>query len=534
MTGGGFSVSAPAAGAEFEAKITPIVIISCIMAATGGLMFGYDVGVSGGVTSMNDFLEKFFPKVYRKKNQSGVESNYCKYDNQGLQLFTSSLYLAGLTATFFASYTTRRFGRRITMLIAGIFFIAGVIFNGAAQNLDMLIVGRILLGCGVGFANQAVPLFLSEIAPTRIRGGLNILFQLNVTIGILFANLINYGTSKIHPWGWRLSLGLAGIPAFLLTLGALVVVDTPNSLIERGRLDEGKAVLRRIRGTDNVQSEYDEILGASEAARQVKHPFRNLLKRRNRPQLVIAVAMQIFQQFTGINAIMFYAPVLFNTLGFKSDASLYSAVITGAVNVLSTVVSIYSVDRLGRRALLLEAGVQMFVSQVVIAAVLGVKLTGDQSDGLGKGWAVLVVLMVCVFVSAFAWSWGPLGWLIPSETFPLETRSAGQSVTVCTNLLFTFVIAQAFLSMLCKMKYGIFAFFSGWVLIMSVFVFFFLPETKNVPIEEMTERVWKQHWFWKRYVVDEDDDDHDDFLDGKAAAAANGRGGKVVLAAVEP
>ncbi|XP_020595659.1 LOW QUALITY PROTEIN: sugar transport protein 13-like [Phalaenopsis equestris] len=422
---------------------------------------------------MNDFLRKFFPKVYRKKNEKGLESNYCKYDNQGLQLFTSSLYLAGLTATFFASYTTRRLGRRLTMLIAGFFFIGGVIFNGAAQDLGMLIVGRLLLGCGVGFANQAVPLFLSEIAPTRIRGGLNILFQLNITIGILFANLINYGTSKIHPWGWRLSLALAGIPALLLTVGALLVVDTPNSLIERGRVDEGRAVLRRIRGTDNVNAEFDEIVQASHAARQVKHPFRNLCQRRNRPQLVIAIAMQIFQQFTGINAIMFYSPVLFNTLGFESDASLYSAVITGAVNVVSTLVSIYSVDRVGRRALLLEAGVQMFFSQVVISVV-----------------------------SAFAWSWGPLGWLIPSETFPLETRSAGQSVTVCTNLLFTFVIAQAFLSMLCHMKYGIFAFFSAWVVIMSVFVLFFLPETKNVPIEEMTERVWKRHWFWKRFVED--------------------------------
>lgn len=144
---------------------------------------------------MDDFLEKFFPAVYRRKHET-TESNYCKYDNQGLQLFTSSLYLAGLTATFFASYTTRKFGRRPTMLIAGFFFIVGVIFNGAAQDLPMLIVGRILLGCGVGFANQAVPLFLSEIAPTRIRGGLNILFQLNITIGILFANLVNYGTAK--------------------------------------------------------------------------------------------------------------------------------------------------------------------------------------------------------------------------------------------------------------------------------------------------------------------------------------------------
>lgn len=302
-----------------------------------------------------------------------------------------------------------------------------------------------------------------------------------------------------------MSLGLAGIPAVLLTVGALLVVDTPNSLIERGKLDEGKAVLRKIRGTDKIEPEFLELVEASRIAKEVKHPFRNLLMRRNRPQLVIAVALQIFQQCTGINAIMFYAPVLFSTLGFKDNASLYSAVITGAVNVLSTVVAIYVVDKLGRRILLLEAGVQMFLAQIIIAIVLGIKVT-DHSDNLGTAYAVIVVVMICTFVSAFAWSWGPLGWLIPSETFPLETRSAGQSVTVCVNLVFTFVIAQAFLSMLCHFKYGIFLFFSGWVLIMSIFVVFLVPETKNVPIEEMTDKVWKQHWFWKRYMEDDSDD----------------------------
>ena len=211
--------------------------------------------------------------------------------------------------------------------------------------------------------------------------------------------------------------------------------------------------------------------------------------------------MQVFQQFTGINAIMFYAPVLFDTVGFGNDAALYSAVITGAVNVLSTVVSIYSVDRVGRRVLLLQAGVQMFISQVVIAVLLGIKVK-DHSEDLSRGYAIFVVILICTFVSAFAWSWGPLGWLIPSETFPLETRSAGQSVTVCVNLLFTFVIAQAFLSMLCHFKFGIFFFFSGWVLVMSLFVLLLVPETKNVPIEEMTERVWKQHWLWKRFMDD--------------------------------
>lgn len=289
----------------------------------------------------------------------------------------------------------------------------------------------------------------------------------------------------------------------MLTVGALVVDDTPNSLIERGFEEQGKVVLRKIRGVENVEPEFEDILKASKVAKEVKSPFKDILKRHNRPPLIIAICMQVFQQFTGINAIMFYAPVLFNTLGFHSDASLYSSVITGAVNVLSTLVSVIWVDKVGRRVLLLEACVQMFVSQVVIGIILGMKVQ-DHSDSLGKGYGMFVVVMVCTFVASFAWSWGPLGWLIPSETFPLETRSAGQSITVFTNMFFTFVIAQAFLSMMCFFKYGIFLFFSAWVLLMGVFTIFLIPETKNVPIEDMNEKVWGRHWFWKRYM------DHDE------------------------
>lgn len=502
MAGGGFAPGAGSRAAEYEAKMTIYVVFTCIIAASGGLMFGYDVGVSGGVTSMDEFLGKFFPKVLRKKQQDSATSVYCDYDSQTLQLFTSSLYLAALVATFFASTVTRRYGRKVTMLIGGLFFDAGVILNGAAQDLEMLIIGRILLGCGVGFANQAVPLFLSEIAPAQMRGALNILFQLNVTIGILAAELVNYGALKIKPWGWRISLSLAGVPGLCLTLGSFLLVETPNSLVERGHHEKAKVVLRKIRGTDNIHAEFEDLVEASNIAQQVQHPFRNLLKRRSRPQLVITCCLQFFQQVTGINAIMFYAPVIFKTLGFKDDASLYSAVITGSVNVLSTLVSVYSVDKLGRKVLLLEACVQMFIAQVIIAILLAFGLK-DGSNTLPNSSAIAVVVLICVFVSAFAWSWGPLGWLIASEIFPLETRSAGQSVTVCANMIFTFIIAQAFLSMLCAMKYGIFLFFAAWVFVMGLFALFFIPETKGIPIEEM-DGVWKKHWFWKRIVPHDD------------------------------
>ncbi|XP_022722539.1 sugar transport protein 8-like [Durio zibethinus] len=483
---------------EYEGRTTIYVLVCVTIAAFGGLMFGYDIGISGGVTSMDDFLKKFFPTVYERK-QHAYENNYCKYNNQFLQLFTSSLYLAALVASFAASRVCSKAGRKPTMQIASVFFLAGVLLTAGGLNIEMIIIGRILLGCGVGFANQAVPLFLSELAPAKMRGALNISFQLFITIGIFVANMVNYFSSKIHPNGWRISLAIAGVPALMLCLGSLLICETPTSLIERYKVEKGRKVLRKIRGVENVDDEYDSIVHACEMARQVKDPFRKLMKPESRPPLVIAILLQVFQQFTGINAIMFYAPVLFQTVGFGSDAALLSSVITGVVNVFSTVVSVYLVDKAGRRILLLEACVQMFISQTIIGAVLlkDLKTTGGN---LGKGEAIFVVILVCVFVMGFAWSWGPLGWLIPSETFPLETRTAGFAFAVSSNMLFTFVIAQAFLSMLCHMQAGIFFFFAVWIIIMGMFTFFLLPETKGVPVDSMVDKVWKQHWFWSSFM----------------------------------
>lgn len=212
---------------------------------------------------------------------------------------------------------------------------------------------------------QSVPLYLSEMAPYKYRGALNIGFQLSITIGILAANILNYGFSKIKGgWGWRLSLGGAMVPALIITIGSLVLPETPNSLIERGQSDEARSKLKRIRGLDNVDEEFHDLVAASEASSKVEHPWRNLLQRKYRPQLTMAIAIPFFQQLTGINVIMFYAPVLFKTIGFGSDAALMSAVITGGVNVLATVVSIYGVDKWGRRFLFLEGGIQMLICQV--------------------------------------------------------------------------------------------------------------------------------------------------------------------------
>ncbi|KAE9607174.1 putative major facilitator, sugar transporter, major facilitator superfamily [Lupinus albus] len=490
---------------EYPGNLTPFVTITCIVAAMGGLIFGYDIGISGGVTSMDPFLKKFFPSVYRKKKGEESTNKYCQYDSETLTIFTSSLYLAALLSSVVASTVTRKFGRKLSMLFGGLLFLVGALINGFAQRIWMLIVGRILLGFGIGFANQSVPLYLSEMAPYRYRGALNIGFQMSITIGILVANILNYFFAKIKGgWGWRLSLGGAMVPALIITIGSLVLPDTPNSMIERGDRDAAKAQLQRVRGVDDVDEEFNDLVAASEASMLVEHPWRNLLQRKYRPHLTMAILIPFFQQFTGINVIMFYAPVLFSSIGFKDDASLMSAVITGIVNVVATTVSVYGVDKWGRRALFLEGGAQMLICQAVVAAAIGAKFGIDGNPGeLPKWYSAVVVIFICIYVAGFAWSWGPLGWLVPSEIFPLEIRSAAQSINVSVNMLFTFLVAQVFLMMLCHMKFGLFIFFAFFVFVMTLFIYFFLPETKGIPIEEMG-RVWKEHPYWSRFVEHED------------------------------
>lgn len=347
--------------------------------------------------------------------------------------------------------------------------------------------------------SQSVPLYLSEMAPSKYRGAFNVAFQICVTIGYNTATLINYGTVKIKAgYGWRISLAMAGLPALVLAFGALFLPETPNSLIQHSKdHKKAKLMLQKIRGTEDVQAELDDLIEASYASQAIKHPFRNLMQRKYRPQLVMSVAIPFFQQITGINVIAFYAPILFLTIGSGESASLLSATVTGIVGASFTVLSVLLVDRLGRRPLFHIGGIQMFISQLLVGGIMMAKL-GDQG-GVSKEYALAILVLICIYISGFGLSWGPLGWVVASEIFPLEIRSAGQSVVVAVNLFMTFVIAQVFLLMLCHLKAGIFFFFAAWVLLMSVFVYFFLPETKGIPIEKM-DKIWGKHWFWKRFV----------------------------------
>ncbi|KAF6172919.1 hypothetical protein GIB67_035473 [Kingdonia uniflora] len=500
---GGAMVSSVGPNKSYNGGMTFYVFWAILVASCGGLIFGYDIGISGGVTAMHPFLMKFFPSVYEKEIGIQNTNQYCTFNSETLTLFTSSLYLAALVASFVASTVTRKFGRKISMIFGGLLFLIGAVLNGIAFNVAMLYIGRVFLGVGVGFASQSVPLYLSEMAPCMYRGRLNVLFQLMITIGILIANLVNYGSDKIKAgWGWRLSLALAAVPALIVMLGASFLPDTPNYLIDSNKHKEAKVVLKRIRGTDDIDEEYNDISLASQASKLVNDPWKKILERKYRPHIIMAALLPGLQQLTGINVVMFYAPVLFKTLGFGNEASLASAVITGGVNVAATFVSVALVDRKGRRFLLIEGALQMFIFQVIVGSLIWAKFGTSGVAVVSQPYAMGVVFCICCFVAGFAWSWGPLAWLVPSEICPLEIRSAAQSITVAVNMLFTFIIAQIFPWLLCNAKFGLFYVFAFFTLVMASFVWYYLPETRGVPIEEMWS-VWKEHKVWGKYIPDD-------------------------------
>jgi MFS family permease len=513
-----------------SSALTFRVVVAAFVAAMGGSLFGYDVGVIGGVESMPSFLREFFPSVYEKKmSYVDGESPYCVFDDALLSFFTSSVFVAGLISALVASSVTRAFGRKASIAIGGSLFVVGGAVNASAQNLAMLVAGRISIGLGVGelseplafssrenansstsrarsriagFVNSSVPLYISEIAPKNFRGAMNSTFQLAATAGILVAQLVNYGVGDLD-FGWRISLGLICAPALFVVLGCVFLPESPNSLAERERLEECRIVLEKIRGSSDVWDELDDIAFAASEARNVSQldSWKRLFSgKRHAHSLAIGVAVPAFQQFTGVNAIMFFAPILFSSLGSGHETALLNAVVIGAVNLLSTLAAVFLVDRAGRRPLFFVGGVQMLLSHVALAFAIGFGFSGGSSSTVSTGAAAATLVFVCTFVSGFAVSWGPLAWLVPSEVQSLETRTAGTSLTASVNFLFTFLIGQTFLPMLCSMEFGVFVFFGAFVAAMTAFVFFFVPETKGVPIENVDVE-FSKHWFWKRFLA---------------------------------
>jgi sugar porter (SP) family MFS transporter len=431
------------------------VAVSAAITALGGLLFGYDTGVVSGAL------------LFVKKDFGGL-SNFQQ------ELVTSLLLVGAVVGAFGAGRVADKIGRRPTVLITALVFIVGVLLAAFTPTYPVLLIARIIIGLAVGSASMTVPLYIGEIVPPRLRGGLVSLNQLAITVGILGSYLIDYGLSGTG--NWRLMFGLAAIPAALLFAGMLFQKESPHWLIKQGREDEARQVLRRLRADGDIEDEVREVREVS----QREGGYRDLVSPKVRPLLIVGVMLAVFQQITGINTVIYYAPTLLQGAGFGNSGALLANVVNGAVNVGMTIVAIWLLDKVGRRPLLLSGTAGMAVGMVITACCF---IGGENLKG---ATAVVAVLGLLIYTGSFAIGLGPVFWLLIAEIYPLKIRGAAMSVASMANWAANFVVTVSFLTLLSAIG-GAGAFFLFGFLTLVALAYFWrkVPETKGRSLQEI-------------------------------------------------
>jgi sugar porter (SP) family MFS transporter len=453
-----------ARGAEADPqRVRRHVAISAAVTALGGLLFGYDTGVVSGAL------------LFVKKDFGGL-SNFQQ------ELVTSLLLVGAVVGALVAGRVADRIGRRPAVLITAVVFIVGVLLAAFTPTYPMLLVARIIIGLAVGSASMIVPLYIGEIVPPRMRGGLVSLNQLAITVGILGSYLIDYGLSDTG--NWRLMFGLAAIPAVALFIGMLFQQESPHWLIRQGREDEARQVLRRVRNDSDIDAEIREVRELS----QREGGLRDLVSPRVRPLLMVGVLLAVFQQITGINTVIYYAPTLLQGAGFGNSGALLANVVNGAVNVGMTIVAIWLLDKVGRRPLLLTGTAGMAVGMAITALSF---LGGENLHG---ALAIVAVLGLLIYTGSFAIGLGPVFWLLIAEIYPLRIRGAAMSVASMANWAANFVVTISFLTLLSAIG-GSGAFFLFGFLTLVALAYFWrkVPETKGRSLQEIERDLTNSH-----------------------------------------
>jgi sugar porter (SP) family MFS transporter len=431
------------------------VIAAAAITALGGVLFGYDTGVVSGALL---FLKTSF----------GGLSNFQE------ELVTSLLLVGAMAGAILAGRLTDKIGRKRTVLGTALVFIVGVALAAFTPSYPVLLVARIIIGLAVGSASMAVPLYIGEFAPPKVRGALVSLNQLAITSGILVSYLVDYGLSSTA--NWRLMFGLAAIPAAALFIGMLFQRESPHWLVEQGRDDEARRVLRALREPDQVEPEIQEVKQIS----RVRASARDLLAPAIRPALLTGVALAVFQQITGINTVIYYAPTLLHDAGLGSSSALLANVGIGIVNVGMTIVAIRLLDRTGRRPLLIGGTIGMAVGMfaTAFAFIGGSHLTGAR--------AAVAIGGLVVYTGSFAIGLGPVFWLLIAEIYPLRVRGAAMSVASTANWGANFIVTISFLTLLTAIGgTGVFLLFGFLTLAALAYFILRVPETKGRSLQSI-------------------------------------------------
>jgi MFS transporter, SP family, galactose:H+ symporter len=433
------------------------VVLTSVIAALAGLLFGLDIGVISGA----------LPFIARQFH----------VNDQMQEWIVSSMMVGAALGALGSGWMAKAIGRKPSLMIGAALFACASALCAFASSPEMLIGGRVLLGIAVGIASFTAPLYLSEIAPRTMRGALISLHQLMVTVGILAAFLSNTAFSGSGDWRWM--LGVIAFPAVALLIGLMFLPRSPRWLMSKGRNDEAEKILERLRGDrKTVDTEMREI------SDQLKVEFQGWGLFRSNPNfrrsVWLGVMLQVMQQLTGINVVMYYAPRIFGLAGYGSaHDQLWGTVIVGVVNVAATFIAIGLVDRWGRKPILYTGFTVMALALATLGAMLHVGISGSTSQ-------MIAVAMLLIFIAGFAMSAGPMIWILCAEIQPIKGRDFGIAASTFVNWVANTIAGATFLTLLNTLGHAqtfwLYAVMNAAFLLLTLWL---VPETKGVSLEQL-------------------------------------------------
>lgn len=434
-----------------------------VVAALGGLLFGYDTAVIAGAIG---FLQEKF-------DLSPAMTGWA----------ASSAIWGCVLGAMLAGYASDKWGRKKILLLTALLFSLSAVWSALVNDLSIFILARFIGGVGVGAASMLSPLYISESAPARIRGTLVSVYQLAIVLGINIIYVVNYfiSVSGDTQWnieyGWRWMLGSEIIPAGIFFILLFLVPESPRWLLANGQDEKARDVLTRINGSQafSIENEIKSTLN------EERGTFRELFGKKYRMALIVGVVLALFSQITGINAVIYFAPEIFKSIGMGVESAFFQTILIGIINTVFTFVAIWLIDRAGRRKLLLGGVTGMIV------CLLGTGLC-FQFELFQGPWLILFILG---FIASFATSLGPIPWVLISEIFPTKTR--GVAMSFCTLILWVGVILITQLTPMALETLGgatTFFIFMGNAIFLLIFTWFYIPETKQRSLEEI-EKSWR-------------------------------------------
>jgi sugar porter (SP) family MFS transporter len=433
------------------------VIAVTLVAAIGGLIFGFDTAIVAGATRY--MKEQFSLNALQEGWAVSVVLIGCMFG-------------AGL-----AGPISDRIGRRRFMLISAVLFLVSAVGCALPRTITEFVIFRFVGGLGIGSAAVLSPLYIAEIAPARVRGALVSVNQLAIVTGILLAYFVNWIFASSGPSNWRWMYAMGALPSVLFFLLLLRVPESPRWLVKKGREDEARSILTRA---DSAEAAAAGIRDIKDTLALEEGSFREIFRPAFRRPLLIAVVLAVFQQITGINAILYYAPRIFEGAGFARMSAIGQSAIVGLVNMLFTIVAIVLADKVGRRPLLLVATGGMGVSLLLLGAAFKFPLLP----------ASALLFIILLYIAFFASAMGPLVWVVMAEIFPIKVRGSAMGLATLVLWFADFIVTLTFPIISDKFHPST-AFWIYAVMCAAdlVFMWFYLPETKGKSLEEI-ERQW--------------------------------------------